>query len=272
MFMKRLALVVLTVILTISCFSGTVFAAAKSTEAIKGTPKIDGTIDSIWKNAKSVKTAVWTSDEGPWATGKFSTMWDENYFYVLAQVSDKLLSDKSANPWEKDSVDLYLDELNEKIATGMDGNDGQYRVDIKNATSGNGQYDASTLKSAVKEVTGGYVVELAIPWKGLKGTVKAGLTVGFDAQVNDDATGTGIRDGIVCWNDNAADKYQNPSTFGNCKLVDAVVAAATTTTTSAALPKTGSDVPTPVILTIGLCLLAAGMFLVTRKIKNAQSN
>ncbi|MEN6315708.1 MAG: sugar-binding protein [Clostridiaceae bacterium] len=270
--MKRLGMVVLTVILTICCFSGSAFAAAKTTEAIKGTPKIDGTIDAIWKNAKTVETKVWVSDEGPWATGKFSTMWDENYFYVLAQVSDKLLSDKSANAWEKDSAEVYLDELNEKIATGMDGNDGQYRADIKNANSGNGQYGVTELKTAVKEVKGGYVVEFAIAWKDLKGKAKAGTIVGFDCQVNDDATGTGIRDGIVCWNDNAADKYQNPSTFGNCKLVDAVVAAAKTTATSAVLPTTGSEIPTPVIFAAGLCLLAAGMLLVTRKIKNAQNN
>jgi len=263
MFMKRVALVVMTVILTISCFSGTVFAAAKTTEAIKGTPTIDGTVDSCWKGAKSVKTASWASDEGPWATGKFSTMWDENYLYVLAQVTDKLVTDKAAEPWNKDCIEIFLDELNEKAAT-YDTNDGQYRVNFKNETSGGGAFKADTFKSAAKVVTGGYVIEAAIPWVALKGKAAVGTIAGIDFQVADDSTGTGVRDGVCCWNDGAADKYANTSSFGNLKLVEVA--------TAAALPTTGSEIPVPVVMAIGLCLLAAGMFLVARKMRAAQNN
>ncbi|MEN6315048.1 MAG: sugar-binding protein [Clostridiaceae bacterium] len=263
MLMKRLALVVLTVILTISCFSGSAFAAAKTIEAIKGTPTIDGTIDSVWKSAKSVKTASWASDEGPWATGKFSVMWDENYLYVLAQVTDKLVTDKAVDPWNKDCIEIFLDELNEKAAT-YDANDGQYRINFKNETSGGGAFKADTFKSAAKVVTGGYVIETAIPWVALKGKAAVGTIAGIDFQVADDSTGTGIRDGVCCWNDGAADKYCNTSSYGNLKLVEVA--------TAAALPTTGSEIPVPVIMAIGLCLLAAGMFLVIRKKRTPQSN
>ena len=263
MFIKRVALVVITVILTISCFSGMVFAAANNTEAIKGTPTIDGTVDSCWKGAKSVKTAKWASDEGPWATGKFSTMWDEKYLYVLAQVSDKLVTDKAANPWDKDCIEIFLDELNEKAAA-YDTNDGQYRINFKNETSGGGAFIAETMVSAAKTVTGGYVIEVAIPWVALKGKAAVGTIAGIDFQVADDSTGTGVRDGVCCWNDGAADKYCNTSSYGTIKLVE--------TAAISALPTTGSEIPVPVIVSIGLCLLAAGLLLVARKMKTAQNN
>ncbi|MEN6315900.1 MAG: sugar-binding protein [Clostridiaceae bacterium] len=249
MLRKKLVLATLIVLVVTSCFSTMVFAAANTTEAIKGTPTIDGTVDSCWKGAKSVKTAQWASDKGPWATGKFSTMWDENYLYVLAQVTDKLVTDKAVDPWNKDCIEVFLDELNEKAAT-YDANDGQYRVNFKNETSGGGAFKADTFKSAAKVVTGGYVIEAAIPWVALKGKAAVGTIAGIDFQVADDSTGTGVRDGVCCWNDGAADKYANTSSFGNLKLVEVA--------TAAALPTTGSEIPMPVILAIGLLLLGTG--------------
>ena len=263
MLMKRMALVALTVILTISCFSASAFAAAKTTEAIKGTPTIDGTIDSIWKNAKSVKTDAVCEDNGGTATGKFSTMWDDKCLYVLAQVTDKLVTDKAVDPWNKDCIEVFLDELNEKAAT-YDTNDGQYRINFKNEVSGGGAFEAETFVSAAKEVKGGYVIEAAIPWVALKGKAAVGTIVGYDVQVADDSTGTGIRDSVRDWNDNAADKYCNTSSYGTLKLVEAAAAAA-------ALPTTGSAIPMPIIMSIGLCLLAAGMFIVARKMKTAEN-
>jgi len=266
MLRRKLAFVMLTVLVVTLCLSGVTFAAANTTEAIKGTPTIDGTVDSIWKSAKSVKTASWASDEGPWATSKFSTMWDENYLYVLAQVSDKLVTDKAVDPWNKDCIEIFLDELNEKAAT-YDANDGQYRINFKNEISGGGAFSSDTFKSAAKTVTGGYIIEAAIPWVALKGKATVGTIAGIDFQVADDSTGTGIRDGVCCWNDGAADKYCNTSSYGNLKLV-----AAPAATDAAALPTTGSDIPMPLILTVGLLLLCAGMYFVSRKMRTSQSN
>lgn len=216
-FKRRFVMVMLAVLIMTSCFSGMAYAQTNETEAIRGTPTLDGAIDPIWEGANIVKTDKWASDEG-YATAEARTMWDDDYFYVLMQVTDKLLSDASANPWEKDSVEVFFDELNEK-AEAYDGNDGQYRVNYKNETSGGGVFNAETFKSAAAEADGGYIVEMAIPWTELKGKVAADTIVGFDAQVNDDALGTGVRSGIVCWNDNAGDKYCNASTLGNVKLV-----------------------------------------------------
>lgn len=256
---KVLALVVLALLLSL-CLPMVALAAANSSEAIKGTPAIDAKIDAKWKNAKSVKTDKWSSEEGDYATAKVRTMWDEKYFYVLAEVTDKKLSDKSSNPWEKDSVEVFFDEKNEK-ASEYDSNDGQYRVNYKNETSGGGAFAADTLKSAAATTDTGYIVEMGIPWVALKGSVSVGTVVGFDVQVNDDSLGMGLRSGIVCWNDNAGDKYCNASTLGDIKLVEAPAS------TAAALPTTGSYIPTPVILAIGLCLLAGGALLVLRKKK-----
>lgn len=260
---KRMLALVLTVFTAVFCLSAGAFAATNTADAVKGTPSVDGKVDAIWKSAAILKTDKWVSaEDSSYATAKLRTMWDENYFYVLAEVTDAKLSDKSANPWEKDSVEIFFDELNEKAAA-YDANDSQIRVNYKNETSGGGAFDASTLKSAAKTTTSGYILEMAIPWVALKGAAKVGTVVGFDAQVNDDSLGMGIRSGTVCWNDNAGDKYCNAATLGNIKLAGAP--AATADASAATLPTTGSSVPIPLIAISGICLLGAGMLLVWRK-------
>jgi endo-1,4-beta-xylanase len=198
----------------------------KYTEAKKGTPIVDGKIDLIWASANEITTDIVTAGKDP-AKAKVKTLWDENYLYVLAEVSDSNLSDLSTNPWEQDSIEFFVDENNGRTSE-YEADDAQYRVNYANVHSfgGNCVEDKfTTVSEAVydsvygQDVVVGYIVEAAIPFNTISGSV--GHVMGFDIQVNDDSNSDGVRDGMSNWSDSTGVGYKNTEAFGLLKLVDA---------------------------------------------------
>lgn len=142
-------------------------------------------------------------------------MWDESFLYVLMEVSDPLLNGASADAYQKDSVEVFMDENRERTTT-YQGDDGQYRVNYLNARSFGSNGEEKRMLSAAAVVPGGYLVEMAIPFRTIKG--EAGAMIGFDAQVND-ADVSGKRVGISKWNDDTDESWRNTLNFGTLKLV-----------------------------------------------------
>ncbi|MGE5548968.1 MAG: endo-1,4-beta-xylanase, partial [Bacteroidota bacterium] len=188
-------------------------APAALTRAVKGTPAIDAAVDPAWAEASLIETAVYVQGKGV-ATAKVRTMWDEDYLYVLFEVSDPLLNKANANVWEQDSVEIFIDENNAKTAT-YEADDAQYRVNFENLQSFGSNGQDARFKSAAKQVAGGYLVEAAVPFRTIKGT--SGLMIGFDVQVNDADAG-GRRQGVVTWNDPIGNDYRDTTYFGNLIL------------------------------------------------------
>lgn len=182
---------------------------AKRTQAAKGTPLVDGTVDAVWTRAKAIPTEVVTQGDRA-ATGSFRVLWDETYLYVLAEVKDSTLDDTSPNVYEQDSVEVFVDQNNHKTE-GYETDDGQFRVNFKNLVSFNGNPGAqSRFKSAAKPIAGGYLVEMAIPFTEL--TPRVGTVIGFDAQVNDGTAGK--RTGIRNFNDSSNSGWQSTLGYG----------------------------------------------------------
>ena len=188
-------------------------AALNTAEAVKGTPAIDAAVDPAWAKAKAVKTEVFVKGAKV-ATAKVRMMWDETYLYVLFEVADPLLNKASANVWEQDSVEIFIDENNAKTAV-YEADDAQYRVNFENLRSFGSNGEDARFKSAAKKVDGGYLVEAAVPFKTIKG--KSGLMIGFDVQVND-ADSSGKRQGVVTWNDPVGNNFRDTTYFGNLVL------------------------------------------------------
>jgi endo-1,4-beta-xylanase len=186
----------------------------KAGNAVMGTPVIDGKIDSVWSKARVYPTDTVSMGEKA-ATAKFRVLWDSSYLYVLAQVTDKVLSAANSNPWEQDSVEVFLDQINSKTSS-YEKEDGQYRVSYKNVITVAGNADPKTMKTATTVTSDGYLVEIAIPFTVAK--PKAGGKIGFDFQVNDD-DGSGKRTGIRTWNDPTNTDYLNPGNFGTLTLL-----------------------------------------------------
>lgn len=187
----------------------------KFASAIKGTPTIDGTIDDLWKKAETININTFSAgSNGATATAK--ALWDENYIYILTEVKDAVLSKKSTNTYEQDSVEIFIDEDNAKSAS-YDLGDIQYRINFDNERSINGASDPNSFITATKVINGGYVVETAIPHRLAPFT--SNQIVGFDAQINDDADGNGSRDNVSNWNDLTGNGWSSTANYGVLQLI-----------------------------------------------------
>lgn len=178
------------------------------------TPVIDGTIDAVWNNTPGMPInryqMAWQG-----ANGAAKALWDNENLYVLIQVSDSQLDKSSANEWEHDSVEVFLDENNAKTSFYQD-DDGQYRVNFDNETSFNPESIAAGFESATQISGSNYTVEMKIPFKSI--TPANNMKIGFDAQIND--AKDGARQSVATWNDTTGNGYQDTSVYGVLTLID----------------------------------------------------
>ncbi|MEH7096132.1 endo-1,4-beta-xylanase [Neobacillus vireti] len=206
---------------------------AKQSTALFGTPTIDGTVDDVWRNAPELPVnhylQAWQG-----ANGVSKVLWDKENLYILTQVSDSQLDKSSPNPWEQDSVEVFVDENNAKTSSYENG-DGQYRVNFDNQTSFNPGSIVNGFESATHVSGNSYIVEMKIPFKTV--TPQHNSKIGFDVQINDGKDGT--RQSSATWNDTTGNGYQDTSVFGVLTLVDT---AAPVTTNNAPTDWVNKDV------------------------------
>ncbi|MEK4252391.1 sugar-binding protein [Paenibacillus sp. FSL W7-1287] len=174
-----------------------------------GSPTIDGTVDPVWNKAEAVLQKHVTGELDTTAT--FKALWDDQALYILAEVKDRDLSVESGTPYMQDSIEIFLDENNDKASEyGVD--DLHIRINYENALSvDNG--NADMYYTAAKKVKDGYVVEARI---ALKSQPKNGSVLGIELQIND-AKGT-ERAGTINVFDTTGNAWNNPSTFGEILL------------------------------------------------------
>jgi hypothetical protein len=187
---------------------------------------IDGTLEAVWTNGnvKSLNAAKLLSGAVSNTTdlsGYAKMLWDDNYVYVLAVVTDDAKYNDSQNSYDDDAVEFYFDVNNDKAET-YGANDVQYAFGWNDGTivgalpSGR---SVTNITYAVVNTADGYLIEARIPWSTLQGTPTANQLVGIDFMINDDDNGTG-RDGKLSWNAATDDAWQNASLFGTGKLMD----------------------------------------------------
>src|SRR5258705_5144857 len=219
-------------------------AAAGTVDAnnTAGAPAINGQLsESGWNLANSVtKTTIGTPNN----TVTMGAMWDNTNLYVGVKVLDANLFNDSANLWDDDSVEIYIDANNNKGAT-YDSFDRQF-VKGYNDTALGGIGSQTGVAHASAAIAGGYSVELAIPWSNLGVTPTAGMTIGFDVGNNDDDN-AGARDAQAVWWGNIND-YNNTSAFGSLVLMSAggVTNTPTRTNTPVTPTLTATRTNTPV--------------------------
>ncbi len=184
-----------------------------------GTPIIDGVEDSEWDKTKWIIPG-YKSGPGVKATAEVKVLWDNTTLYTLIKVLDSNLNKAHNDSWEQDSVEIFLDELNDK-ATSYKNDDIQFRIRYDNNFTG-GQGDSSRLTSAIKEILddngniAGYLLEVAIKFQKeqTKNTV-----MGFDVQIND-AGSIGARMGTLNLFDDTNGTWNNPSKMGELILLN----------------------------------------------------
>ncbi|MDR6549084.1 sugar-binding protein [Paenibacillus qinlingensis] len=185
------------------------FQAKKTITAIN----VNGVLDEqVWSSFKPIKKPIMGT---PNNTAEFSSLWDNSYLYVGVKVIDGHLYNTSVLPYYDDSIELYIDSNNNKGTT-YDGNDQQYIKGWNDSTLWLQRVMPSGVLHGWAPISGGYSVELAIPWSTLGLTPSAGMTIGFDVANNDSDTGTG-RESQLMWA-GTNDNWTNTAAFGSLQL------------------------------------------------------
>lgn len=175
-----------------------------------GSPVIDGQIDQVWNKARAVKAQIVSGDIETTAT--FRALWDDRALYILAEVKDSNLSVQSGTPYMQDSVEIFLDENNDKsVEYGPD--DVHLRINYDNVQSVD-KGDASRFYSAARKADDGYVIEARIAFKQKP---ENGKVLGIELQVND-AVGE-ERVGTLNVFDPTGSAWNDTSKFGEIVLV-----------------------------------------------------
>ncbi len=178
-------------------------------QALKGTPEIDADMENLWYSVTPITTEKWVQGANG-AAARVRSMWNGDKLYLYARVFDIYLSDASSNTWEQDSVEIFVDQKNDKTSSyGTD--DSQYRINFKNVLSGNNVNTANII-SATKVTEYGYDVEAQITLDKVAPTT--GSAIGFDFQVNNDGNNDGVRDHVAIWNDTSGQSYRDLSKLG----------------------------------------------------------
>lgn len=184
-------------------------------EIHKGTAAVDGEIEEAWDAAEEVPLDIVVQNAK--ATGTAKLLWDEQYLYVLMPVKDDVLNDDSADDYQQDSIEVFIDENNARSGA-YDADDKQYRVSFNNKLSFNGEKCLEENITAKAVTTDdGYLVEAAMKWTDI--TPASGTEIGLELQIND-AGASGERIGTMSWADDTGTCYMNPEMFGHAKLVD----------------------------------------------------
>ncbi len=186
-------------------------------------PVIDGTIDNLWGNitgyelANQIQGNISNDDD---LSATFKLVWDNDYFYVLGEITDDALVNDNGAVYQDDAVEIYFDFGNDK-ATAYANNDFQFtfRWEDNAINVSPAQNSSAGVDFAMESSSTGYVFELRMPWNTLGGTPEVGQLHGFDFQLNDDDNG-GARDGKLSWNAATDDAWENPSIFGTVILSD----------------------------------------------------
>ncbi|WP_168119515.1 sugar-binding protein [Paenibacillus sp. HB172176] len=176
--------------------------------------EIDGELnESVWSISESVSKVVTGSVDN---TVTYGALWDDQYLYVGIKVLDaNLVNDSGSDSFDDDSVELFLDANHSKGAT-YDVFDWQFRKRYNDSGLFELHGETVGVKHAWAAITGGYAVELAIPWINFGITPTGSQVIGFDIAVNDDDDGA-TRDGQLVWA-GEANNYQNTSAFGDLAL------------------------------------------------------
>lgn len=174
-----------------------------------GSPVIDGEIDEVWDRAEGVTPQYISGDIE--TTAIFRVLWDDHSLYVLAQVRDSDLSVDSPNAYEQDSVEIFLDESNDKtVDYGSD--DLHFRVNYENLrTADTGDPDGFYTGTVIDDE--GYSVVLRVP---LNDSYDNGDVLGIELQVND-ASGSS-RIGTLNVFDGSGEAWRDVSVFGEVVL------------------------------------------------------
>jgi hypothetical protein len=204
-------------------------------------PAIDQNIEAVWAKAptSALSKVSFGTMPSDFNGSRWRALYNSTYLFLLVEVKDNTKTNDSGVDWyQDDAVEIFIDGDNSKN-TAYDGiNDYQLAFRYNDAVvhAGSGNITTTGVTFAIQNVTGGYNLEVRIPWSALNTTPTVGKSYGIEISVDDDDNG-GVRDAQVSAFSTAGTAYLNPSTFGTvngtntCKDAPVINSALTGTAT-----------------------------------------
>ncbi len=186
-------------------------------------PLIDGAVDAAWAAAAVHPIAhVVTGSVGTDVdlSGQYRALWDRDNLYLLVDVMDDTLINKPGEPFNSDSIEVFVDGDNSKSVE-YDKDDFQFVFPWGEATPIEAKHNATNgVAFAQAKTSTGYRVEIKLPFATLSSTAVADALIGLDVQVNDADTPT-TRAGKKAWWAMTDNAWAEPPAFGSAKLLGA---------------------------------------------------
>ena len=190
-------------------------------------PAIDGDLADWpaegWVSIPASRTVIGKAPEPADLAASFQLAWDAEALYVACRVTDDKVAARGGAEelWRGDCAEVFLDLLLDHSATGAAYGPDDYQFFL---TPGGGRALSHPLpqqpkyRAAGKAVKGGWVVEMALPWKQV-GIAKpaAGYTFGFDLGVDDADASADQRECQLLWR-GRADNHKNTTRFAPIRL------------------------------------------------------
>jgi hypothetical protein len=206
-------------------FENTWFAFYEETYSVENTVKsmtakkapaamtIDGNItEEAWNLSEALEKDVIGTHNN---TAMFGVLWDSDYLYVAVNVIDDALFNDGGPGYENDGIEVFIDADFNKGTT-YDSFDRQFTKSYSSGGIDESNGNTDGVIHAAKNITGGYSVEIAIPWTNLNISATQNTTIGFDIANNDDDDGDS-RESQVVWS-GIADNWRNTQYFGEVTL------------------------------------------------------
>lgn len=170
---------------------------------------VDGHLDEpAWSLPGSANHPLIGTPDNITALGLLPTV---TGLYIGIDVTDAQLIADSSDIAEDDTVQLFLDALHDREAT-FNADDRHILVRYDGTFEERNSRPTGIL-SAATTTSGGYSVELLVPWSNLGLTPADYFSIGFDLGISDDDTG-GLRDAYTAWL-SATDADTSPAQFGS---------------------------------------------------------
>ncbi len=148
--------------------------------------------------------------QGPWAaaaktvdgstagtSAQFRTLWDNQYLYVGVTVIKSNLFNASAESFNDDAVEVFLN-TDDMLGSTNQPDDFGFIFGWNNPVVTERLGRVSGVLFSTATISNGYTLEAAIPWATLAVSPSAGTTLGFDLGVYE--SDAGCRGGELMWN------------------------------------------------------------------------
>ncbi len=210
-------------------------------------PVIDGQWDAVWDDVNETRcliTEIVQNNSVPPEDANdlsvvFKALFDDNRFYIFVEVQDSVI-DHEFSDWQGDGVEIYFDGdySHGDVYDGINDNQIRFTVDDVAQADIDSSLPVDGTEFKIHLTDSGYNLEASFPLDVLQifpsqdpdpvldadgiAIPNSGIArnniIGFEVQVNDNDSGSG-RETIMRWHSDNDDSWQNPSLFGQARLM-----------------------------------------------------